>query len=111
MQTLARGHKVEQWLGPCTANGQHLLKWVFIEKGARPRYSVVLVEVLDTGEREFDWVLPLNPDEPEGKITYYETKDEALDYVIRELGGSLDYFVWEGSMPSIYNAYLKQQEA
>lgn len=111
MQALARGRKVEQWLGPCTSDGKHLLKWVFIEKDSRPKYSVVLVEVLDTGEREFDWLFPLDPDEPQGKITYYETKEEALNYVIRELGGSPDYFVREGTMRSVYDAYLKQQEA
>jgi len=109
MQALARGRKVEQWLGPKEISGDQLLRWVCIEKGSRPEYSVVLVEVYDDGGSILEQLPPLDVDEPEGKIVSFETKEEALGYVINELHGSEERFLREGEIQQEYEQYLRER--
>jgi hypothetical protein len=111
MQALARGRKVEQWLGPMEINGDRLLKWVCIEKESRPDYSVVLIEVYNDGGPILERLPPLDVDEPEGKISSFETKEEALAYVTNELGASLNRFVKEGEIQQEYDRYLSMRSS
>ena len=111
-QALARGRGVEQWLGPIDHGSEKLLRWVFIQREPSPKltYSVVLNEVYDEGEPLLTELSLLDVDEPEGKITSFETREEALNYVINELGGSLDKFVKDGEIQQEYEKYLSERE-
>jgi hypothetical protein len=112
-QLLARGRAVEQWLEPAQDDGEPTLKWVCVQREPSPvlTYSVALMEVYDEGKPLLTDLSLLDVDEPEGKISSFENREEALDYVVKELGGSLDKFVREGEIQLEYEKYLSQHSA
>jgi hypothetical protein len=112
-QALARGRKVEQWLGTENQESERLIKWVCIEKEPLPdsTYSVVLKKVYDEGGPLLHTLPLFDVDEPEGEISSFETKEEAVDYVINELNGSLDRFLREGEIQQEYEQYLRNRTA
>jgi len=68
------------------------------------------VEVYDEGELLLHRLPVLDVDEPEGKISSFETREEALHYVTEKLGGSLDRFVRDGEVQQEYEKYLKTRQ-
>jgi hypothetical protein len=113
MQALARGHRVEQWLGTEAHESERLIKWVCIEKEPQPdgTYSVVLKKAYDEGGPLLHRLPVLDVDEPEGEISSFETKEEALDYIINELNGMQDRFLREGEIQQEYEKYLSTRSA
>jgi len=112
-QLLARGRAVEEWLGLGQKDGEQTLQWVCVQREPPPvlTYSVVLKEVYAERESLLTDLPLLDVDEPEGKISSFETREEALDYVVQELGGNLDRFVRDGEIQQEYEKYLSEHSA
>ena len=111
MQALARGRGVEQWLGPTAEGGERLLKWICVQRESSPdlTYSVVLNEVYDDRGPHLVRLPVLDVDQPEGEISSFASGEDALEYVINELHGSLDRFVKEGEIQEEYEIYLRHR--
>lgn len=106
------GHSVEQWLEPENKGNEHILKWVCMEKEPSPdsTYTVILKEVFDNGGSLLQALPVLDVDEPEGKILSFKSSEDALKYVINELGGALDRFVRAGDIQQEYEKYFASKK-
>jgi len=111
MQALARGRSVEQWLGPTIEGGERLLKWICVQREPSPdlTYSVVLNEAYDDEGPQLVMLPVLDTDQPEGEISSFASREDALEYVVNELHGSLDRFVREGEIQEEYEVYLRRR--
>ena len=72
-------------------------------------YTVVFKEVYRTGGDRLSEYPVLDGDNPEGTMSSFATKEEALTYVTDVLHGSLDHFVKEGEIQKEYERFLHER--
>ena len=106
---LSLGKTVEQWLGHQHEGNYTILKWLSIKKERNDEFSVAYIESFDEGSNDFLDIYEfstLDPDEPQGVINIFSTKDEALDFSVNEYGASMGKFVSQGMIQEEYALYL-----
>jgi len=93
-----------------TIEEKPFLRWLRLGKGKTGNYLVVVKDVHPDNEIGIlERLIPFDYDEPEGRFTYFGTEQEALAYLVDELGASPDRFVRLGEVQQEYEKYLASQ--
>ena len=109
MSNLLLGKSVEQWLTYEKESDYTILKWVRIDKEKSLKYSVSYFESFDEGNEGFLDIYEfslLDPDEPFGVISVFESVEDALSFAETKHSVSIDRFVPAGGIQDEYQNYL-----
>lgn len=112
LANLRLGKAVEQWLMPRVEPDYAVLRWLRIDKEKDGQYSVTCFETFDEGDSDFADVYefsPLDPDQPFGYISSFESAIEALNFSVSKYGALKDKFVSEGMVQEEYLRYQSGQ--
>jgi hypothetical protein len=106
---LRNGRSVEQFLSKSKYEDFPTVKFTRIDKENSGAISVSLFEVYDDGNEDFLNIYefqPIEPDEPDGVQSSFQTAEEAVNYVCTVLGGSINKFVNAGMVQEEYKDSL-----
>lgn len=112
ISNLRNGRSVEQLVSKSVYGDFPTIKFIRIDKEKSNDVSVSLFEVYDEGNENYLDVYefpPIEPDEPDGIITVFQTPDEALFYACNSLGANINNFVNDGMIQDEYKDSLLAQ--
>lgn len=108
---LSLGKAVEQWLGHQQGDGYVILKYIAVEKERNGEYSLLYIEHIDEGNKDFLDIYDfsyINPDEP-AVINAFDSIEETLDFALNTYGASPDQYVPAGMIQDDYANYLNNR--
>ena len=110
LSNLRKGRSVEQLLSKSMYGDFPTIKFIRIDKEKSGDISVALFEVYDDGNEEILDIYefqPIEPDEPDGIVTVFQSPDEALFYACNSLGANINNFVNDGMIQDEYKDSLR----